>query len=308
MKKRRRRQWTYDYQDSDDQVMQQRGVSAAEMRRQVHIQSEQKRRAQIKDGFDVLRQHLPGCANKKMSKAALLGRTVQHLQHLKKNQMAILTEIERLVQENEKLKSTATASSGSASAPPNGTQENQDPANSRRKKQTGNVTFLKRKHGLMKKAYELSVLCNCEIALLIFNTSGKLIQYASSDIDQIMMKYTEYTDLHETKSNQDFINNDDVWEEGDETIEHEPETHTEKDQSARKEKTPPAPHLIPRPPVVMTQQESHPQNAWRSFIRLCSTTCDTFGWRLRYLLCYKSNVCASRKYEFFDSVDHNADI
>ncbi|CAO0793258.1 unnamed protein product [Mucor circinelloides] len=121
------------------------------------------------------------------------------------------------------------------------------------------VTFLKRKHGLMKKAYELSVLCNCEIALLIFNTSGKLIQYASSDIDQIMMKYTEYTDLHETKSNQDFINNDDVWEEGDETIEHEPETHTEKDQSARKEKTPPAPHLIPRPPVVMTQQESHPQ-------------------------------------------------
>ncbi|CAO0793257.1 unnamed protein product [Mucor circinelloides] len=118
MKKRRRRQWTYEYEDSDDQEMQQRGVSAAEMRRQVHIQSEQKRRAQIKDGFDVLRQHLPGCANKKMSKAALLGRTVQHLQHLKKNQMAILTEIERLVQENEKLKSTATATSGSASAPP----------------------------------------------------------------------------------------------------------------------------------------------------------------------------------------------
>lgn len=118
MKKRRRRQWTYEYEDSDDQEMQQRGVSAAEMRRQVHIQSEQKRRAQIKDGFDVLRQHLPGCANKKMSKAALLGRTVQHLQHLKKNQMAILTEIERLVQENEKLKSTVTASSGSASAPP----------------------------------------------------------------------------------------------------------------------------------------------------------------------------------------------
>lgn len=43
----------------------------------------------------------------------------------------------------------------------------------------------------MKKAYELSVLCNCEIALLIFNTSGKLVQYASTDIDQILMKYTE---------------------------------------------------------------------------------------------------------------------
>ena len=43
----------------------------------------------------------------------------------------------------------------------------------------------------MKKAYELSVLCNCDIALLIFNTSGRLVQYASTDIDQILMKYTE---------------------------------------------------------------------------------------------------------------------
>jgi hypothetical protein len=51
------------------------GVSAAEMRRQIHIQSEQKRRAQIKDGFEELRQHLPGCVNKKMSKAALLHRS-----------------------------------------------------------------------------------------------------------------------------------------------------------------------------------------------------------------------------------------
>ena len=47
-------------------------LDAAEVRRQIHIQSEQKRRAQIKDGFEELRQHLPGCVNKKMSKAALL--------------------------------------------------------------------------------------------------------------------------------------------------------------------------------------------------------------------------------------------
>lgn len=51
------------------------GVSAQEVRRQIHIQSEQKRRAQIKDGFEELRQHLPGCVNKKMSKAALLHRS-----------------------------------------------------------------------------------------------------------------------------------------------------------------------------------------------------------------------------------------
>lgn len=54
------------------------------------------------------------------------------------------------------------------------------------------VTFLKRKHGLMKKAYELSVLCNCEIALIILNNSNnKLVQYASNDIDKVLMRYTE---------------------------------------------------------------------------------------------------------------------
>lgn len=54
------------------------------------------------------------------------------------------------------------------------------------------VTFLKRKHGLMKKAYELSVLCDCDIALIILNkTNNKLIQYASTDIDKVLMKYTE---------------------------------------------------------------------------------------------------------------------
>jgi ABC-type ATPase involved in cell division len=54
------------------------------------------------------------------------------------------------------------------------------------------VTFLKRKYGLMKKAYELSVLCNCEIALIIINNSNnKLVQYASQDIDKVLMRYTE---------------------------------------------------------------------------------------------------------------------
>ncbi|OBZ91845.1 Max-like protein X [Choanephora cucurbitarum] len=79
-------------------------VSAQEVRRQIHIQSEQKRRAQIKDGFEELRQHLPGCVNKKMSKAALLHRTVQHLQHLKRNQASLLAELERMMNENEQLR------------------------------------------------------------------------------------------------------------------------------------------------------------------------------------------------------------
>ncbi|KAI8993388.1 hypothetical protein BDB01DRAFT_832211 [Pilobolus umbonatus] len=75
-----------------------------ELRRQIHIQSEQKRRAQIKDGFEDLRTQLPACLNKKMSKVTLLHRTVQHIQHLKSTQMTILAELERLVQENEQLR------------------------------------------------------------------------------------------------------------------------------------------------------------------------------------------------------------
>ncbi|CAG8580933.1 6581_t:CDS:2, partial [Diversispora eburnea] len=65
------------------------------------------------------------------------------------------------------------------------------------------VTFLKRKYGLMKKAYELSVLCDCEIALIIFNSNNKLVQYASTDIDKILLKYTEYSEPHESKGNHD---------------------------------------------------------------------------------------------------------
>ena len=34
------------------------------------------------------------------------------------------------------------------------------------------VTFVKRKNGLMKKAMELSVLCGCDVGLIIFNTNG----------------------------------------------------------------------------------------------------------------------------------------
>ncbi|KAI9026591.1 hypothetical protein CLU79DRAFT_742459 [Phycomyces nitens] len=64
------------------------------------------------------------------------------------------------------------------------------------------VTFLKRKYGLMKKAYELSVLCNCEIALIIFNnTNNKLVHYASTDIDKVLMRYTEVSSLGSMVSN-----------------------------------------------------------------------------------------------------------
>nr|ADC79693.1 SEPALLATA1-like protein [Akebia trifoliata] len=42
------------------------------------------------------------------------------------------------------------------------------------------VTFAKRRNGLLKKAYELSVLCDAEVALIIFSSRGKLYEFCSS--------------------------------------------------------------------------------------------------------------------------------
>lgn len=67
------------------------------------------------------------------------------------------------------------------------------------------VTFTKRKFGLMKKAYELSVLCDCEVALIIFNGGNKLFQYASTDMDRILLRYTEYNEPHESRTNKEIV-------------------------------------------------------------------------------------------------------
>lgn len=62
------------------------------------------------------------------------------------------------------------------------------------------MTFQKRKFGIMKKAYELSVLCDCEIGVIILNKNS-LYQYASSDMDQLLLKYTEHQKPCESLTN-----------------------------------------------------------------------------------------------------------
>ncbi|XP_057974575.1 MADS-box protein AGL24-like isoform X2 [Malania oleifera] len=44
------------------------------------------------------------------------------------------------------------------------------------------VTFSKRRRGLFKKAEELSVLCDAEVALIIFSSTGKLFEFSNSSI------------------------------------------------------------------------------------------------------------------------------
>ena len=42
------------------------------------------------------------------------------------------------------------------------------------------VTFSKRRAGLLKKAKELSVLCDAEVGVIIFSSTGKLYEFCSS--------------------------------------------------------------------------------------------------------------------------------
>ena len=63
------------------------------------------------------------------------------------------------------------------------------------------VTFKKRRNGIIKKAYELSILCGCEIALVIFDSRGKLYQYGSHGTAQTLLKYADTGDAVESITN-----------------------------------------------------------------------------------------------------------
>ncbi|KAF8044314.1 hypothetical protein BT93_A2338 [Corymbia citriodora subsp. variegata] len=54
------------------------------------------------------------------------------------------------------------------------------------------ATFSKRRNGLMKKAYELSVLCDAEIAVIIFSQRGRLYEFSSSNMQKTIERYRQY--------------------------------------------------------------------------------------------------------------------
>lgn len=51
------------------------------------------------------------------------------------------------------------------------------------------VTFCKRRNGLLKKAYELSVLCDAEVALVVFSSRGRLYEYANNSVRTTIERY-----------------------------------------------------------------------------------------------------------------------
>ncbi|XP_030943263.1 MADS-box protein JOINTLESS-like isoform X2 [Quercus lobata] len=56
------------------------------------------------------------------------------------------------------------------------------------------VTFSKRRRGLFKKAFELSTLCDADIALIVFSATGKLFEYASSSMQQVIERHNLHSD------------------------------------------------------------------------------------------------------------------
>ncbi|KAI8275712.1 hypothetical protein K4K60_008399 [Colletotrichum sp. SAR11_57] len=84
------------------------------------------------------------------------------------------------------------------------------------------VTFLKRKGGLFKKAHELSVLCSVDVAVFIFGSNKKLYEYSSTDMREMITRYTYHGGPNEHKGPSDFNggNDEDEDEEGDGTPPH----------------------------------------------------------------------------------------
>ncbi|EEB93372.1 hypothetical protein MPER_07979 [Moniliophthora perniciosa FA553] len=72
------------------------------------------------------------------------------------------------------------------------------------------VTFLKRKNGLFKKAYELGVLCSVDVAVIIFEErtgQPKLFQYCSSNIDDLVARHQRHDGERDTRGPADFAGN-----------------------------------------------------------------------------------------------------
>jgi len=59
------------------------------------------------------------------------------------------------------------------------------------------VTFSKRRKGLFKKAEELSILCDAEVALIVFSSTGKLFQFSSSSMKETLHKYSGHSKDHD---------------------------------------------------------------------------------------------------------------
>ncbi|CAM8939054.1 unnamed protein product [Rhodiola kirilowii] len=53
------------------------------------------------------------------------------------------------------------------------------------------VTFSKRRNGLLKKGKELAILCDAEVGLMVFSSTGKLYDFASTSMQSVIERYSK---------------------------------------------------------------------------------------------------------------------
>ncbi|XP_062184122.1 MADS-box transcription factor 27-like isoform X2 [Phragmites australis] len=63
------------------------------------------------------------------------------------------------------------------------------------------VTFSKRRNGIFKKAKELSILCDAEVGLIIFSSTGRLYEYASTSMKSVINRYGRAKEEHQPVAN-----------------------------------------------------------------------------------------------------------
>nr|QOC69186.1 MADS transcription factor AP3-1 [Trautvetteria caroliniensis] len=86
------------------------------------------------------------------------------------------------------------------------------------------VTYSKRRAGIMKKAKELTVLCDAEVSLIMFSSSGKCVDFISPTISQ-----KEFYDKYQK------ITRDDLWKSQYDKMQEELKTLVEINRKLRRE-------------------------------------------------------------------------
>ncbi|KAH9689820.1 MADS-box domain-containing protein [Citrus sinensis] len=72
------------------------------------------------------------------------------------------------------------------------------------------VTFSKRRNGLVKKAYELSVLCDVDVALIMFSPSGRVSLFSGNkSMEEILARYVNLPEHERGRLPYEFVRDDD---------------------------------------------------------------------------------------------------
>ncbi|PKA47147.1 MADS-box transcription factor 27 [Apostasia shenzhenica] len=66
---------------------------------------------------------------------------------------------------------------------------------------TRQVTFSKRRNGLLKKARELAILCDAEVGLIVFSSTGRLYDFTNTSMKSVIERYNKAKEDHGVSPN-----------------------------------------------------------------------------------------------------------